>query len=119
MASHLLGVLGWFERRQLMRGLAMVLLGPGSPEFFPSGAFIEPAQQTMFPFQILLWALPPVVEGKLWKQVPRWPAGAPLARGLQARVFAAAAWRTQQSHPFATSKRSSRIHRLTAPNSIN
>ena len=58
-----------------MRVLAMVLLGPGSPESFPSGAFIEPAQQTMFPFQILLWALPPVVEGKLWQQVPRWPRG--------------------------------------------
>ena len=56
-----------------MRVLAMVLLGPGSPESFPSGAFIEPAQQTTFPFQILLWALPPVVEGKLWQQVPRWP----------------------------------------------
>ena len=50
-----------------MRVLAMVLLGPGSPESFPSGAFIEPAQQTTFPFQILLWALPPVVEGELWQ----------------------------------------------------
>ena len=49
---------------------------------FPSGAFIEPAQQTMFPFQILLRALPLEVEAKLWKQVPRWP------EGLQARVFA-------------------------------
>jgi hypothetical protein len=85
-----LGALGWLERRQLMRVLAMVLLGPGSPEFFPSGAFIEPAQQSMFPFQILLRALPPEVEAKLWKQVPRWP------KGLQARVYTAAAWRTRQ-----------------------
>jgi hypothetical protein len=67
-------VLG-LERRQLMWVLAMVLLGPGSPEFFPSGAYIEPAQQVMFPFQILLRALPPEVEAKLWKQVPRWPEG--------------------------------------------
>jgi hypothetical protein len=29
-----LGALGWLERRQLMRVLAMALLGPGSPEFF-------------------------------------------------------------------------------------
>jgi hypothetical protein len=95
-----------------MRVLAMVLLGLRSPEFFPSGAFIEPAQQTMFPFQILLRALPPEVEAKLWKQVPSWP-------DLQARVFAAAAWRTRQNHPFATGKRSSRVHGLTAPNSTN
>jgi hypothetical protein len=92
--SIALGVLGWLERRQLMRVLAMVLLGPGSPEFFPSGAsFIEPAQQTMFPFQILLRALPPEAEAKLRKQVPRWP------EDLQARVFAAAAWKPQQNHP--------------------
>jgi TniQ len=111
--SIALGMLGWLERRQLMRVLAMVLLGPGSPEFFPSGAFIEPAQQTMFPFQILLRALPSEVEAKLWKLVPRWP------EGLQARVFAAAAWKPRQNHPFATGKRSSRVHRLTAPNSTN
>jgi hypothetical protein len=42
--SIALGVLVWLERRLLMRVLAIVLLGPGSPEFFPSGAFIEPAQ---------------------------------------------------------------------------
>jgi hypothetical protein len=38
---------------------------------------------------ILLPALPPEVEAKLWKQVPRWP------EGLQAKVFAAAAWRNR------------------------
>jgi len=38
---------------------------------------------------ILLRALPPEVEAKLWKQVPRWP------EGLQAKVFAAASWRTR------------------------
>ena len=43
----------------------------------------------------------------------RWPDG------LQARVFAAAAWIRQQKHPFATHKRSDRVHRLTAPNSNN
>jgi hypothetical protein len=111
--SIALGMLGCLERRQLMRVLAMVLVGPGSPEFFPSGAFIEPAQQTMFPFQILLRALPPEVEAKLWKRVPRWP------EGLQARVFAAAAWKPRQNHPFATGKPSSRVHRLAAPNSTN
>jgi hypothetical protein len=91
----------------------LLLLGPGSPEFFPSSAFIEPAQQAMFPFQILLRTLPPLVEAKLWKQVPRWP------EGLHTRVFAAAAWRTRQKHPFATGKRSGRVHRLKAPNSTN
>jgi hypothetical protein len=45
---------------------------------------------------ILLRALPPEVEAKLWKQVPHWP------KGLQAKVFAAASWRTRQNHPFAT-----------------
>jgi len=62
---------------------------------------------------ILLRALPPEVEAKLWNQVPRWP------EGLQAKVFAAASWRTRQNHPFATGKQSSRVHRLTAPNSTN
>jgi hypothetical protein len=38
---------------------------------------------------------------------------------MQARVFAAAAWGTRQNHPFATGKRSSRVHRFTAPNSTN
>jgi hypothetical protein len=36
-----LGMLGWLERQQLMRALAMVLLGPGSPEFFPRRALLE------------------------------------------------------------------------------
>jgi hypothetical protein len=65
----------------------------------------------VFPFQILLRALPPAVEAKLWKQVLRWPDG------LQARVFAAAAWMRQQKHPFAPRKRSDRVNRLTTPNS--
>jgi hypothetical protein len=108
-----LGMLGWLERQQLMRALAMVLLGPGSPEFFPRRALLEPAQQIVFPFHILLRALPPAGEAKLWKQALRWPDG------LQARVFAAAARIRQQKHPFVTHKRSDRVHRLTAPNSNN
>ena len=59
---------------------------------------------SMFPFQILLRSLPPEVEAKLWKKMPRWP------EDLQARVFAAAAWKLRQNHPFATGKRSSRVH---------
>ena len=47
------------------------------------------------------------------------PRSLRLAGGLQARVFAAAAWRTRQNHPFATGKRSSRVHKLTAQNSTN
>ena len=34
---------------------------------------------------------------------------------MQARVFAAAGWKTRQNHPFVTGKRSNRVHRLTAP----
>jgi hypothetical protein len=45
----------------------------------------------------------PPVEAKLWKQVLHWP------NGLQAKVFAAAAWIRQQKHPFATRKRSDRV----------
>jgi hypothetical protein len=68
--------------------------------------------QAMFPFQILLRALPPEVEAKLWKQVPRWP------EGLQARVFAAAAWNLGKPIPLPQPA-SSRVHRLAAPNSTN
>jgi hypothetical protein len=108
-----LGMLGWLERQQLMRAVAMVLLGPRSPELFPSSVLLDPAQQAVFPFQILLRALPPGVEAKLWRQVSQWP------EGLQARVIAAVAWRAQQRHPFVTRKRSGRVQRLTAPKSTN
>jgi hypothetical protein len=53
--------------------------------FFQAERLSSPAQQTMFPFQIPLRSLPPEVEAKLWKQLPRW------LQGLQARVFTAAA----------------------------
>jgi hypothetical protein len=55
-------MLGWLERQELMRALAMVLLGPASPEFSPRRALLETAQQIVFPSNILLRALPPAVE---------------------------------------------------------